>query len=305
MGTGFPDPGAGRGSLDRVEVWLCRTPDRAGPAVQALRDAGAAVRLLPLIGFRPLPDAAPLDAAVRRLAAGAYDWLVLTSVTTILALERTEPVRREGLAGLTRGVRVAAVGEGTRAALEARGVRTDLMPSPQSAAGLLAAWSDTAARILLPQSAIARPALCEGLAARGCAVDQVSAYETVDWPAGPDALQEEAAGPAVPLAAPEELAAQAPVPGIRRAVVLTSPSTARRFLARCVPLPADLLAAAIGLSTAEELAALGRPADAVAAAPTPEGIVQALAAAMSSEDPGPEAPGDPRFPDTGRQNRTP
>lgn len=275
-----PVPGAR--PLAGLRAWLGRSPDRAAAAVTALEAAGAEVRLMPLIGFRPVADPAPLARAVDRLSRGDFDWIVFTSVTTVLALERCGAVRAAGLAAVVGAARVAAVGEGTRAALAARGVPVHLVPEVQSAVGLLAEWPADGAAVLLPQSSIARPALHEGLLARGCSVERVSAYDTVDWPAGEDALEESAAAPPAPLDAPEQLAAE-PAEGRARAVVLSSPSTARRFLARCAPLPEGLLLAAIGESTAGELAALGRPADAVAAAPTPAGIVQALISAMSGE----------------------
>lgn len=290
-------PGPGARPLAGLRVWLGRSPDRAAAAVTALEAAGAEVRLMPLIGFRPVADPAALHAAVDRLARGGYAWVVFTSVTTVLALERVPAVRDADLRAVVGAARVAAVGEGTRAALAARGVPVHLVPRLQSAVGLLAEWPADGAAVLLPQSSIARPALYEGLLARGCAVDRVSAYDTVDWPAGEEALEESAAAPPAPLDAPEQLAAE-PADGGARAVVLSSPSTARRFLARCAPLPPDLLLAAIGDSTAGELAALGRPADAVAAEPTPAGIAEALSAAMSMD--APPAPST-SSPDIGRQ----
>lgn len=66
------------------------------------------------------------------------------------------------------------------------------------------------------------------------------------------------------------------------AVVAASPSAARRIASTLLPL-GHCRAIAIGRPTAEEAAALGLPVAATAEAPTPDGIVAALAAVFANE----------------------
>src|SRR5690606_861303 len=95
---------------------------------------------------------------------------------------------------LPEGVRVAAVGEHTAAALAAAGVRVDFVPSTDyTARALVDEWPDRRAglRVLAPLSAIAAPTLVDGLRAHGLDVDAVEAYTTVT--ARPDAATAQAA----------------------------------------------------------------------------------------------------------------
>jgi uroporphyrinogen-III synthase len=145
--------------------------------------------------------------------------------------------------------------------------------------------------VLLPQADIAAAALREGLAAKGWQVRPVVAYRTVDYPAragkrltavlaagAPGTAQVPGAGELEELSVPDFTRAAAA--GGIGAVVLTSPSLVRRLQAVAPRLPDEVLLVAIGNSTAREAAARGLTVAAVAAAPTPEGIADALAAAL-------------------------
>ena len=70
-----------------ARVLVARSPDRAGELVTALRRVGAEPLLLPLIDFEQASDQHSLDVAFDALGAGAYTWLVVSSVTTVQALE--------------------------------------------------------------------------------------------------------------------------------------------------------------------------------------------------------------------------
>ncbi|WP_077490018.1 uroporphyrinogen-III synthase [Sinomonas mesophila] len=293
----------GGGYLSGRRVLLTRSPDRAGAMAVALAEAGAEPLLLPLIDFERTPDQASLAQALSRLAGGGYDWLVVSSITTVRALKELAAAQGMHLASLVpEGVRVATIGPSSRRVLEAEGIRVDLAPGgKQSAEGLVELWGagpaddavgtgsgGAAPRVLLPQSDLAAPTLADGLRAHGCAVETVVAYRTVDYPAA-EALRltaELAAGepagqaaPAVVLGPDEangELAA-----GRLDAVVAASPSAAQRIHAVLRPLGATALIA-IGEPTAAELRALGLTAAATASTPTPRGIVDAVARALDS-----------------------
>jgi uroporphyrinogen-III synthase len=284
--------------LAHARVLITRSPERSLPLVSALEEAGAEALLLPLIDFERAADQHSLDVAFDALGAGAFDWLVVSSATTVQVLRDKAAERGKTLGGwLPSSTRVAAIGPASRRMLEAGGVTAALAPTDtQSAAGLLAVWPRGAGRVLLPQADIAAPRLAEGLAASGAAVTVVAAYRTVDYPAaaerrldlGPQENQpvenetsETSLPPGTPsyaLLTPEaargEIAA-----GWLHAVVAASPSAVRRINSELSPLGSCRLVA-IGRSTADEAAALGLVVAAIAAEPTPEGLVAAVSEAL-------------------------
>lgn len=287
-----PGPGTrSAGSLAGTDVVLLRTPDRAGPMAAELRARGAHVRLLPLIDFQRPADTEPVSAGLRGLGQGEFDWIILTSATTVQALSAAAEPLGVPFAELCGGTRVAAVGAGTSRALEAAGICVDLMPAQdQSARGLAALWPAPGPgrnRIFLPQADIANPFLRTALSGAGWDVLAVPAYETVDYPAPAD-LQVSPRGKTAEtdLLTPPDYRAWAsarPEGTGEHAVVVTSPSTARRFVRGALQ-PGTSVLVAIGDPTAAALRDLGHPAAATARHPTPAGIADAVHAAMTALD---------------------
>ena len=287
--------------LAHARVLITRSPERSLSLVSALEQAGAEALLLPLIDFERAADQHSLDVAFDALGAGVFDWLVVSSATTVQVLRDKAAERGKSLGGwLPSSTRVAAIGPASRRMLEAGGVTVALAATDtQSAAGLLAVWPAGAGRVLLPQADIAAPRLSEGLAASGAAVTVVAAYRTVDFPAdserrldlGPqenEAQNEQQENeqqapqptgtPSYALLTPEaargEIAA-----GRLHAVVAASPSAVRRINSELSPLGGCRLVA-IGRSTADEAAVLGLEVAAIASEPTPEGLVAAVSEAL-------------------------
>ena len=118
---------------------------------------------------------------------------------------------------------------------------------------------EAARRVLLPASALADPALAEGLRRAGWEVEQVAAYTTVT--AGAHDL-------------PPNLEDRWATGGVD-AVVLTAPSTTRAVLELLGPPPQGTGLVAIGATTAAATRELGLTVAAVAPSPTPEGVLQA------------------------------
>ena len=118
---------------------------------------------------------------------------------------------------------------------------------------------EAARRVLLPASALADPALAEGLRRAGWEVEQVSAYTTVTA----DACD-----------LPPDLEHRWATGGVD-AVVLTAPSTTRAVLELLGPPPQGTGLVAIGATTAAATRELGLTVAAVAPSPTPEGVLQA------------------------------
>ncbi|TQJ60363.1 uroporphyrinogen-III synthase [Arthrobacter sp. SLBN-83] len=282
-----PDGPNGGTPLGGVRVLVTRSPERSAALVAALRDAGAMPVLLPLIDFERAPDQHALDVACDALAAGAFNWLVVSSATTVHVLMEKAAERGLRLDRLVPSVtRIAAIGPATRRLLEAGGLAVTLTPEgEQSAAGLLAVWPG-GGNVLLPQADIAAPALAQGLAVAGSSVDVVTAYRTVDYPAAAErrlAVQPEDGGggpqpPSYSLLTPETAAADIAA-GRIGAVIAASPSAVRR-IAALGPLRGCRLVA-IGRSTADQAAAVGLDVAAVAAEPTPDGLVAAVAKALN------------------------
>ena len=290
-----------------ARVLVARSPDRAAELVTALRDAGAEPLLLPLIDFELASDQHSLDVAFDALGAGAYAWLVISSVTTVQALEAKAAERGTSLSGWLPGsLLVAAVGPATRRFLESRGVAVDLAPTgQQSGAGLIEIWPDYQGSVLLPQADIADPRLRRGLEARGAFVQAVTAYRTVDYPADPrrslaacqqaaetgtpaqrdNTLQRDNAAPVLtPDQAKAEIGA-----GRLDAVVAASPSAARRIHGDLAPLGACRFVA-IGRSTAAEAESLGLTVASTAAEPTASGLVAAVVRALAGQPSPPHQP---------------
>ncbi|MGF9646763.1 uroporphyrinogen-III synthase [Pseudarthrobacter oxydans] len=282
--------GSGSGSpLSGARILITRSPERSLPLVAALEEAGAEALLLPLIDFERAADQHSLDVACDALGAGAFDWLIISSATTVhvltaKAIERGVTLRQ----WIPAATRIAAIGPACRRLLEAAGLPVDLVPrDEQSASGLLEVWPANTGKVFLPQADIAPGRLAEGLTAAGSTVTAVTAYRTVDYPAAAErrlAIPLEDAGPgrgtpSYSLLAPEAAAAEMAA-GRIQAVVAASPSAVRRIHALS-PLHGCRLVA-IGRSTAEQAAALGLPVAAIAGEPTPQGLVAAVETALGT-----------------------
>lgn len=289
-----PDGNAGPRVLEGARVLVTRSPDRAGALVSALRETGAEPLLLPLIAFERASDQHSLDVAFDALGAGAYSWLVVSSVTTVQVLQAKAAERGAQLnAWLPGSLQVAAVGPATRRMLESLDIPVDLAPAgEQSGTGLLDVWPPHQGSVLLPQADIADPRLRRGLTGSGASVQVVTAYRTVDYPADPG---RSLAGPLPPdehgarVLAPAE-AKEALDAGQVHAVVAASPSAARRVSSALAPL-GECRLVAIGRSTAEEALGLGLSVAAVAQHPTPSGLVAAVIEALDPGHPHPAPPG--------------
>jgi uroporphyrinogen-III synthase len=290
---------------DGARVLVARSPDRAAELVTALRGVGAEPLLLPLIDFELASDQHSLDVAFEALGAGAYAWLVVSSVTAVQALEAKAAERGTTLSSWLPGsLLVATIGPATRRFLESRGVAVDLAPSgQQSGAGLIDIWPEHQGSVLLPQADIADPRLRRGLEARGAFVQAVTAYRTVDFPADPGRSLA-ACQPAAPSAhdaapgAPRDNGAAVLTPaqakteigaGRLHAVVAASPSAARRIHEDLAPLGGCRFVA-IGRSTAAEAESLGLTVAAVAEEPTASGLVAAVIRSLASRPASPPQP---------------
>ncbi|HEX5858641.1 MAG TPA: uroporphyrinogen-III synthase [Microbacterium sp.] len=237
--------------------WRVLVP-RGGPwgdgVAASLRAQGATPVVAPLINFAPANDLAALDQALADLEGGTFDWLTVTSATTVdvLYAHRTFIPPR---------TRVAAVGETTAAALQAVGYRVDLVPErDNSAAGMaeqLTALEPTPRRILTLRSEIAKPVLTKSLIAAGHDVRSVVAYRTVGVPVTDRIARDVASGRI-------------------NAILVTSGSVAEQVHAQFPDIPSETVIAAIGPRTAKDARKVGLAVDVVADRQTVDALIDAV-----------------------------
>ncbi|WP_340540888.1 bifunctional uroporphyrinogen-III C-methyltransferase/uroporphyrinogen-III synthase [Nocardioides sp. GXZ039] len=246
-------------------VLVPRTKDQAASLSIGLRGHGAVPEEVPTISVEPPRNPLQMDKAVRGLVEGRYEWIAFTSVNAVRAVR--EKFEEYGLdARAFSGLKIAAVGDKTAAAIAAWGLRADLVPSgEQSAAGLLADWPeydevlDPINRVFLPRADIATETLVAGLIELGWECDDVTAYRTVR---------------ATPPPAPVRDAIKS---GRFDAVVFTSSSTVRNLVGIAgKPHPTTVIAV-IGPATAKTAEEHGLRVDVLAPKPDVDELVRALA----------------------------
>ncbi|WP_312170453.1 uroporphyrinogen-III synthase [Microbacterium sp.] len=241
-----------------LDGWRILVP-RGGPwgdgVAASLRDRGAVPVVAPLINFAPTTDQAALDSALRRLAAGEYDWLTVTSATTVDVMFAHRAV-------VPRSTRIAAVGETTAAALQAVGYEVAIVPEEDnSAAGmaeqLIALETPERRRILALRSEIAKPVLSVMLQEAGHDVDSVVAYRTVGVPVT-DRIKRDVEN------------------GRINAILITSGSVAEQVREQFPQIPDETLLAAIGPRTAKDADRAGLPITVVADRQTVDALIDAV-----------------------------
>ena len=237
--------------------WRVLVP-RGGPwgdgVAASLRKQGAVPVIAPLINFAPSNDQATLEEALRDLANGAFDWLTLTSATTVDVLYAYRAV-------IPAKTKVAAVGETTAAALLAVGYRVDLVPDrDNSAAGMaeqLIGLEPEPLDVLTLRSEIAKPVLTRMLSEAGHRVRSVVAYRTVGVPV-------------------TEKIAQDVRSGRNNAILVTSGSVAEQVHTQFPDVPDTTLIAAIGPRTAKDARRAGLSVDIVAERQTVDALIDAV-----------------------------
>ncbi len=248
---------------------VTRARTQASGLVQRLRDLGASVVELPVIAIEgPADGGAALADAADRLVDGHYEWVVVTSSNAVSRL--MDAVDGRTVPGATRW---GAVGTSTARTLVERGVPPDLVPEVAISDALVDAFPSVASpvpdprpvvgcgAVLYPRAERARDVLGPGLAAKGWHVDEVVAYRTV-------------AGEVDPRAVDAARTADA--------VAFTSSSTVERTLDLLGASGLPPVIASIGPVTSASVRAAGLTVTAEATEHTLDGLVEAVAAALSA-----------------------
>ena len=255
-------------SLTGLRIANTRAPRQAPSLTRLLEAEGAEVLHYPTVEIEPCADSKEFDGALAALAAGRFDWLVITSANTVYILAdrlRELGIGREKVA--QSNTRVAAVGSATASAIrEELSLIVDLFPDEYVAESLAASLQvGRGSRVFLPQSAIARPVLMKALHRAGAEVTAIAAYQTVVGHGGDDLPSHFWQGDV-------------------DAVVFTSASTVHNFVQRLkvesgdTGMLCDVAVACIGPMTAEAARRHGLPVQVVAESRTVEGLVHSLKA---------------------------
>ncbi|MDQ0795749.1 bifunctional uroporphyrinogen-III C-methyltransferase/uroporphyrinogen-III synthase [Streptomyces sp. B1I3] len=247
------------------KVLVPRTKEQAASLSDQLRSYGAVPHEVPTIAVEPPRTPQQMERAVKGLVTGRYEWIAFTSVNAVKAVR--EKFEEYGLdARAFAGIKVAAVGEQTAAALIDFGVKPDLVPSgEQSAAGLLDDWPpydpvfDPIDRVFLPRADIATETLVAGLIELGWEVDDVTAYRTVRASPPPADTREAIKG------------------GGFDAVLFTSSSTVRNLVGIAGKPHNVTVIACIGPATAKTAEEHGLRVDVLSPEPSVHKLAQALA----------------------------
>jgi uroporphyrinogen-III synthase len=238
--------------------WRILVP-RGGPwgdgVAATLRSQGVVPVVAPLVNFGPTDDLPTLEKSLADLAAGQFDWVTITSATTVDVLFAYR-------VAIPADTKIAAVGETTAAALQAVGYRVDLVPDrDDSASGLadqMIALEPEPRDILTLRSEIAKPVLTKRLIDAGHRVRSVVAYRTVGVPVTERIGQDVASGRI-------------------NAILVTSGSVAAQVHEQFPHIPDTTVIAAIGPRTARDARRIGLKVDVVAERQTVGSLIDAVA----------------------------
>ncbi len=243
-------------------ILVTRTAEQAGSFNHLLQQQGARAIGCPVIEIVPPPSLEELDEAILRL--GVTDILILTSANAVrVFFERLHLAGRDvrALAGIT----VAAVGPRTAAAIEAHGLRADLMPADYRAEGVVAvllAQGVSGRKVLYPRAELARDLIITELTRAGAKVIAPVAYRTVAPAGGTESLRR--------LLERGEI----------DAVTFTSSSTVDNFMAMAGPdalrLMEKIAVVSIGPLTTQTARRLGLQVAVEARSSTLDGMVEAM-----------------------------
>ncbi|WP_105565842.1 uroporphyrinogen-III synthase [Microbacterium halophytorum] len=239
--------------------WRVLVP-RGGPwgdsVAATLRGKGAVPVVAPLINFASVDDTGPLEKAIADLADGAFDWLTITSATTVDVLHSYG-------ATIPSTTKVAAVGETTAAALKAVGYPVDLVPErDNSAAGMAKQMNELETaprRVLSLRSELAKPVLSVSLQKAGHDVSSIVAYRNIGVPATDKVVRDVTSGRI-------------------NAILVTSGSVAEQVREQFPRIADDTVIAAIGPRTARDAERVGLPIQVVAPKQSIDSLIETLSA---------------------------
>src|SRR4051812_13633447 len=164
--------------LTNIRILVGRARHQASALSTGLKTQGAQVLSIPFIEIRQPKSYKPLDAALKNLSQ--YDWLVLTSVNGVEALNARVKKLRLNKHHLSH-LKIAAIGPATGKAIQSHGLKVEVMPKEYIAESVVESLREKVKgkRILLARAKVARDVIPTELRRLGAKVDVVEAYETI------------------------------------------------------------------------------------------------------------------------------
>jgi len=249
-------------------ILITRARHQVDPLRRHLVDLGASVVEIPTIEIRPMPIDERVRQAIAHLDRTAL--LIFASANAVDIFFRMLLAVGSDARALHTS-KLCAIGQETAEALNARGLRPELVTSEYTAEGLakaLEGWDMEQMRVLVPRAEVARDALPSLLAKRGAEVDILPVYQAVCPPEAGTALLQLFNSEGADV------------------ITFTSSSTVANFV-RAFPddkLPAvlgDAEVACMGPVTADTARKLGLQVDIIAREYTIQGLVQAIVEASA------------------------
>ena len=158
---------------------------RMSKEYELLEDLGAEIFECPTVVAVPPDDYSDLDKAIKQ--AGAYDWLIFTSVNGVKffidrIIETDFDIRE------LKGVKVCAIGQKTAETVREYGIKVDITPKKFNAEGLVELFREKydgadglkGLRFLLPRADIARDLFPTHVKSLGGEIDVPTAYKSIN-----------------------------------------------------------------------------------------------------------------------------
>ena len=241
---------------------ITRPEEQSETFMHGLLERGAEPFMFPVIETVPPKDWKPLDDAIQKLES--YDGLIFTSVNGVKFFIRRLREKGKDVREL-KGLRLYAIGPKTEQAVNALGIRVDVVPEDFVAESLIESLGKENIKgkhFLLPRAAVARETLPDQLREQGATIDVAPAYQTVQ-----------------PQTNAGELTRRIKEGSIH-AVTFTSSSTVTHFMelvsAELQPQLAKIAVACIGPITAKTAEQAGLKVDIMAEEYTVDGLIAAL-----------------------------
>ena len=160
--------------MSKPIVAITRPKDRAKKACEIVEKLGGEAVLAPTLDLKPVNT-----QSLKNLVANKdkLDWIVFTSPTTIVSLNKFYP---DFLGNLD--CKIAVIGNKTGRLVEKQGLAVDLMPEEFTAEGIIEEFKKngiTDKTIGIPRTASARPVLPEELEKLGNTVILAEAYKSL------------------------------------------------------------------------------------------------------------------------------
>lgn len=160
--------------MSKPVVAITRPKDRARKACEIVESLGGTPVLAPTLDLQPVNTQSLKELVEKK---DELDWIVFTSPTTIVSLNKFYPDFIKNL-----DCKLAVIGNKTGKLAEENSMKVDLMPDDFTAEGLIEEFKKrniTKKTIGIPRTASARPTLPEGLEKLGNTVILAEAYKSL------------------------------------------------------------------------------------------------------------------------------